>query len=32
VAFERWVTEPGDAKLADVMRATLADLAGLTTH
>ncbi|MDT4978589.1 MAG: hypothetical protein QOG07_468 [Pseudonocardiales bacterium] len=32
VAFERWVTEPGDAELADVMRATLADLAGLTTH
>ncbi|HEX3336618.1 MAG TPA: helix-turn-helix domain-containing protein [Jatrophihabitans sp.] len=31
VAFERWVTEPEDAQLAEVMRATLADLAGLTT-
>lgn len=32
VAFERWVAEPDDAQLAQVMRATLADLAGLTTH
>jgi AcrR family transcriptional regulator len=32
VAFERWVAEPRNARLADVMRATLADLAGLTTH
>jgi AcrR family transcriptional regulator len=32
VAFDRWVTEPGDPNLTDVMRATLADLAGLTTR
>jgi AcrR family transcriptional regulator len=31
VAFERWVAGPDDAELAEVMRATLADLAGLTT-
>ncbi len=31
VAFERWVAEPDDPDLADVMRSTLADLAGLTT-
>jgi AcrR family transcriptional regulator len=31
VAFERWVAEPGDAELADIMRGTLADLTGLTT-
>ncbi len=29
VSFERWVTEPGEAELDDVMRGTLADLAGL---
>ena len=32
VAFERWVSEPGDADLAEAMRATLADLASLTTN
>jgi AcrR family transcriptional regulator len=32
VAFERWVTDPDDPKLAEVMRTTLADLAGLTTR
>lgn len=31
VAFERWLAEPDDAQLAEVMQATLADLAGLTT-
>jgi AcrR family transcriptional regulator len=30
VAFERWVTEPGAPDLADLMRSTLAELAGLT--
>ncbi|TCM50504.1 TetR family transcriptional regulator [Kribbella sp. VKM Ac-2568] len=30
VAFERWVTGPEDADLADVMRGTLADLSELT--
>jgi AcrR family transcriptional regulator len=30
VAFERWVTEPGEPDLADLMRSTLAELAGLT--
>jgi hypothetical protein len=30
VGFERWVAEPGDPDLADIMRATLDDLAGLT--
>jgi AcrR family transcriptional regulator len=29
VSFERWVTEPDNASLDDVMRATLADLSGL---
>jgi AcrR family transcriptional regulator len=32
VAFDRWVTDPDDPKLAEVMRTTLADLAGLTTR
>jgi hypothetical protein len=32
VGFERWVAEPGDPDLSDIMRATLADLAGLTAH
>jgi AcrR family transcriptional regulator len=32
VGFERWVAEPGDPDLAGIMRATLADLAGLTAH
>jgi AcrR family transcriptional regulator len=32
VAFERWVTEPDDPQLAEVMRSTLVDLAGLTTR
>lgn len=32
VSFERWVTEKGKPDLADVMRKTLHDLAGLTTH
>lgn len=32
VSFERWVTEPDDVPLDDVMRETLADLAGLATH
>jgi len=32
VAFERWVAEPDDTQLAEVMRATLADLVGLTTR
>jgi AcrR family transcriptional regulator len=32
VAFQRWVAEPDDAQLAEVMRATLADLLGLTTR
>jgi AcrR family transcriptional regulator len=32
VAFERWVTDPDDSNLAEVMRTTLADLAGLTTR
>jgi AcrR family transcriptional regulator len=31
VAFERWIAGPDNADLADVMRGTLADLAGLTT-
>jgi AcrR family transcriptional regulator len=31
VAFERWIAGPDDAELADVMRETLTDLAGLTT-
>ena len=31
VAFERWVADPKGPDLAAVMRATLADLAGLTT-
>ena len=30
VAFERWVSEPGEPDLAELMRSTLADLAGLT--
>jgi AcrR family transcriptional regulator len=30
VAFERWVTEPDEPDLAELMRATLSDLAGLT--
>ncbi len=30
VAFERWIAEPDGAPLEEVMRATLADLAGLT--
>lgn len=30
IVFERWVTEPGDPDLADLMRSTLAELAGLT--
>jgi hypothetical protein len=31
VAFERWIAGPDNAELADVMRETLTDLAGLTT-
>jgi hypothetical protein len=30
VAFERWVAGPPDVPLADVIRSTLATLAGLT--
>lgn len=30
VSFERWVAEPGDAELADIIRSTLKTLAGLT--
>lgn len=32
VSFERWIAEKGDADLQSVMRATLADLAGLSTR
>lgn len=32
VSFERWIADPTAPELADVMRATLADLAGLTTR